>query len=77
MIIITYKEMNAKELKEVVLNFDELSTIGKALLDGSDRAVFNGQFIDIYKGNTRVYQFGFSCYGENDWYGKEGYELIG
>ena len=77
MTVITFKELNTKELKEVVLNFDELTAMGKALLDGSDRAVFNGQFIDIYKGNTRIYQFGFSYYGENDWYGKEGYELIG
>ena len=63
--------------KNFVLNYVELSAIGKTMLDGSDSVTFNGQFIDVYKGSTRVYQFGFSYYGEHDWYGKEGYELIG
>lgn len=77
MIVITFKELSAKELRELTLNPEDLSPLGLVMLDGADRVVFNGQFIDVYKGDTRVYQFGFSHYEENDWYGKEGYELIG
>lgn len=77
MTIITFKELSSKELKEMTLNLEDITPVGKVMLDGSDLAVFNGQFIDIYKGNTRVYQFGFSHYGIDDWFGKEGYELIG
>lgn len=84
MTIITFKEMTAKELKENTINYEELSPLGKTILDGSDYVVFNGQFIDVYKGNTRIYQFGFSHYSEEEYFGNNGieyvsngYELIG
>ena len=64
--------------KNFVLNYVELSAIGKTMLDGSDSIRFNEQFIDVYKGSTRVYQFGYTYFTEDEhWYGKEGYELEG
>jgi len=77
MTVITFKELSSVEIKELTLNIEDLSPLGRTMLDGSDYVVFNGQFIDVYKDGTRVYQFGFTKYETNDWYGKEGYELVG
>ena len=73
----TYQTTAEHFRKNFVLNYAELSPLGKTILDGADVVRFNGQFIDVYKGSTRVYQFGFSKYGKNDWYGREGYGLNG
>lgn len=75
--IITFKEIPTSKLKEMTLNIEDLSPFGRFLLNGNTTAVFNGQFIDLYLNGRRYYQYGFSYYGKDDWYGKEGYELIG
>jgi len=74
---ITYEERPMRTFRSFILNREDISPLGQTMIDGADSAVFNGQFIDIYKGNTRVYQFGFTYYEESDWYGREGVELIG
>ena len=82
--VITYKEMPTKELKELTLNPEELSPFGRFLLNGNTKAVVNGQFIDIYLEGKRYYQYGFTYWKDEEYYGndglihvKEGYELIG
>lgn len=65
---INFKEMTAKELREVTLNYSELSPMSKAMLDGVDRVVFNGQFLDAYKDDTRVYQFGYTEFIDEEYF---------
>lgn len=84
MTTITFKELSAKELKDITLNLEDVSPLGHAILDGADTCVFDGQFINVYKNGTRVYEFGFTYWNNEEYYGnnglvhvKEGYTLIG
>ena len=84
MTIITFKELSAKELKDLTLNKEDLSPTGRTVLDSADTCVFNGQFINVYKNGIRIYEFGFSYWNDEEYFGndgiihvEEGYELIG
>lgn len=84
MIIIEFKEMTTKELKELTLNIEELTPFGRFLLNGNTTAVVNGQFIDLYLDGKRYFQYGFNYYKDEEYHGedgliyvKEGFELIG
>ena len=83
-ITIDFKKMDTKELRELTLNYNELSALGKTMLDGADRAEFHDQFVVLYKGNTRVYELGFTYFNNEEYTNDDGtfhvnsgYELIG
>lgn len=81
---ITFKEMPTTELRDKTLNLEDLTPFGRFVLNGNTTAVFNGQFIDLYHDGRRYYQFGYTPWINEEYYGddglvyvKEGYELIG
>lgn len=71
-------EMTADQFKRsFVINYNDITPLGKTMLDGADFVRARDGYINVYKSNTLVYTFGYNYYGENDWYGREGLELVG